>query len=47
MPGSKSMTNRALVMAALADGESSIENALTSDDTDRMTAALAALGFEV
>jgi 3-phosphoshikimate 1-carboxyvinyltransferase len=47
VPGSKSMTNRALVMAALAEGESSIENALTSDDTDRMTAALARLGFEV
>src|SRR5262245_58877152 len=41
------MTNRALIMAALAQGESSIENALTSDDTDRMTAALARLGFEL
>src|SRR5262245_15555708 len=47
VPGSKSMTNRALIMAALADGASTIENALTSDDTDRMTAALRALGFEL
>jgi len=47
VPGSKSMTNRALVMAVLADCESSIENALTSDDTDRMTAALTGLGFEL
>jgi 3-phosphoshikimate 1-carboxyvinyltransferase len=47
VPGSKSMTNRALVIAALAEGETSIENALTSDDTDRMTAALIRLGLEV
>jgi 3-phosphoshikimate 1-carboxyvinyltransferase len=47
VPGSKSMTNRALILAALADGESTIENALTSDDTDRMLAALRSLGFEV
>ena len=47
VPGSKSMTNRALILAALADGESTIENALTSDDTDRMLGALRALGFAV
>jgi 3-phosphoshikimate 1-carboxyvinyltransferase len=47
VPGSKSMTNRALILAALADGASTVENALTSDDTDRMLAALRALGFEV
>src|SRR5262245_8936499 len=46
VPGSKSMTNRALILAALADGASTIENALTSDDTDRMLSALGALGFE-
>ena len=45
VPGSKSMTNRALVMAALADGETLIENALASDDTERMAGALRALGF--
>jgi len=46
VPGSKSMTNRALILAALADGISTIENALTSDDTDRMLGALASLGFD-
>jgi 3-phosphoshikimate 1-carboxyvinyltransferase len=44
VPGSKSMTNRALVLAALADGPSSISDALRSRDTDLMIAALAALG---
>ncbi|NJN68190.1 MAG: 3-phosphoshikimate 1-carboxyvinyltransferase [Chloroflexaceae bacterium] len=33
IPGSKSITNRALLITALADGESVIENALFSDDT--------------
>src|SRR5688500_12418005 len=47
VPGSKSMTNRALVLAALADGETVVENALASDDTERMVAALRALGFAV
>jgi 3-phosphoshikimate 1-carboxyvinyltransferase len=47
VPGSKSMTNRALILAALADGRTAVENALRSDDTDRMVASLAALGFEV
>ena len=47
VPGSKSMTNRALILAALADGETVVENALASDDTERMVAALRALGFAV
>jgi 3-phosphoshikimate 1-carboxyvinyltransferase len=47
VPGSKSMTNRALILAALADSESLIANALTSDDTDRMTDALRRLGYLV
>ena len=47
VPGSKSMTNRALILAALADGTTTIENALTSDDTDHMVAALSTLGFKV
>ncbi|MGH7840316.1 MAG: 3-phosphoshikimate 1-carboxyvinyltransferase [Candidatus Binataceae bacterium] len=46
-PGSKSITNRAMILAALADGSSVIERALLSDDTARMAAALAALGFTV
>ncbi len=47
VPGSKSMTNRALVLAALARGTTRIENALQSDDTDRMVGCLRALGFTV
>ena len=44
VPGSKSMTNRAYVLAALAEGESTISGALRSRDTDLMEAALAAMG---
>jgi 3-phosphoshikimate 1-carboxyvinyltransferase len=47
VPGSKSITNRALVLAALAEGTSVLENALESDDTRHMRTALAALGVEV
>ena len=46
-PGSKSLTNRALLLAALADGESTIRNCLAADDTQRMLEALAALGVEL
>lgn len=44
VPGSKSITNRALVAAALAGGESTLLGALASDDTDAMRECLAALG---
>jgi 3-phosphoshikimate 1-carboxyvinyltransferase len=44
VPGSKSLTNRALVCAALAHGVSAIEGALVADDTDAMASALRALG---
>ena len=47
LPGSKSLTNRALVLAALADGPSVVRRALRSRDTDLMAAALAAMGAEV
>jgi 3-phosphoshikimate 1-carboxyvinyltransferase len=47
VPGSKSLTNRALAIAALADGQVTIEGALESDDTRRMVEALGALGFAV
>ena len=47
VPGSKSVTNRALVLAALADGETELEGALFSRDTRILCAALAALGFSV
>lgn len=46
-PGSKSYTNRALVLAALARGESVLDGALFSDDTEHMAAALRALGLRV
>ena len=47
LPGSKSLTNRALVIAALADGESLLRGALDSDDTRHMVGALVRLGFLV
>jgi 3-phosphoshikimate 1-carboxyvinyltransferase len=47
LPGSKSYTNRALLVAALADGDSEIRRALFSDDTTYMIEALRALGIPV
>ena len=47
MPGSKSITNRAMLLAAMASGRSVIEGALLSDDTRYMADALRTLGFEV
>ena len=44
LPGSKSISNRALVAAALAEGESRLEGLLESEDIAVMRAALAALG---
>ncbi len=46
-PGSKSITNRALVTAALAEGGSILRGALESDDTAAMKRALAQLGVVV
>jgi 3-phosphoshikimate 1-carboxyvinyltransferase len=46
-PGSKSITNRALVCAALAAGESRLTGVLDSQDTRVMAAGLAALGIDV
>lgn len=46
-PGSKSLTNRALVLAALAAGTSRIDNILLADDTRVMVEGLHALGFTV
>ena len=45
LPGSKSITNRALVLATLADGETRLEGALFSRDTRLMWEALKCLGF--
>src|SRR5262245_42339689 len=47
IPGSKSITNRALVLAALAEGTTRLEGVLASDDTRHMRAALEALGIGV
>ncbi|MCE9606236.1 MAG: 3-phosphoshikimate 1-carboxyvinyltransferase [Planctomycetia bacterium] len=46
-PGSKSITNRALVCAALAEGTSTLRGALDSDDTQVMVGALQTLGLDV
>jgi 3-phosphoshikimate 1-carboxyvinyltransferase len=46
VPGSKSLTNRHLVIAALADGESRLSGALRSDDCDRLVDALRAMGAD-
>ncbi|MBT5872363.1 MAG: 3-phosphoshikimate 1-carboxyvinyltransferase [Candidatus Latescibacteria bacterium] len=47
VPGSKSDTNRAMLIAALADGPTQLTGALFSDDTRYMSAALQSLGFDV
>ena len=44
-PGSKSLTNRALVLAALATGRCTLSNVLFADDTGRMIVALRKLGL--
>ncbi len=47
VPGSKSITNRAMVLAALAEGESTLVGALDSEDTRVMADCLSKLGFDV
>ncbi|MEI6451205.1 MAG: 3-phosphoshikimate 1-carboxyvinyltransferase [Actinomycetes bacterium] len=47
VPGSKSVTNRALLLAALAAGHSTLRGALAADDTLAFAAGLRALGFAV
>ncbi len=44
LPGSKSISNRTLLLAALSDNECDIHSLLKSDDTDRMLEALTQLG---
>jgi 3-phosphoshikimate 1-carboxyvinyltransferase len=46
VPGSKSITNRALILAALGKGETTLRGALWSEDTQIMVDALQKLGFE-
>ncbi|MGV1097790.1 3-phosphoshikimate 1-carboxyvinyltransferase [Thiovibrio sp. JS02] len=47
VPGSKSLTQRALIAAALADGESTLKWPLKSEDTEYTSQALAAMGISV
>lgn len=47
VPGSKSITNRALLLAALAKGTTVLRNALFCDDTDRMVDCLQKLGVSI
>src|SRR5436190_14714241 len=47
VPGSKSITNRALVLAALAEGATTLRGALWSEDTQVMALSLEKLGFSV
>ena len=47
VPGSKSITNRALVLAALGEGETTLEGALWSEDTQVIVECLQELGFMV
>ncbi len=47
LPGSKSISNRTLLLAALAQGDTVIRDLLTSDDTARMLEALETLGVSI
>ena len=47
LPGSKSISNRTLLLAALAEGTTDIRDLLASDDTARMLEALEALGVKL
>ena len=47
LPGSKSISNRALLLAALADSTTRLTGLLKADDTDRMIESLEKLGIEI
>ena len=47
LPGSKSISNRVLLLAALSEGETEVRDLLASDDIERMLDALKALGLGV
>src|SRR5258708_36578415 len=47
VPGSKSITNRALLLAALSDGTSTLENALFSEDSHWGSDCLRLLGIAI
>ena len=46
LPGSKSLSNRILLLSMLAEGQTEIKNLLDSDDIRRMVEALEKLGIE-
>src|SRR6266404_6964387 len=47
LPGSKSLSNRVLLLSALAEGETEVTRVLDSEDTDVMLSALRSLGVRV
>src|SRR3954471_3165736 len=47
LPGSKSISNRSLLLAALATGSTTLRGLLDADDVDRMREALHALGVRL
>ncbi len=47
LPGSKSISNRVLLLAALAEGKTEVRDLLHSDDTDRMLEGLQMLGVKI
>jgi len=47
LPGSKSLSNRALLLAGLAEGETQLENLLLSEDTEQMLNALSQFGIHI
>ena len=47
LPGSKSLSNRALLLAALSPTETKLQNLLRSEDTERMVDALTQLGVSI
>ena len=47
LPGSKSISNRSFLLAALASGQTTLSNLLDADDTQIMRAALRQLGLTV
>ncbi|MEJ2287692.1 MAG: 3-phosphoshikimate 1-carboxyvinyltransferase, partial [Deinococcales bacterium] len=47
IPGSKSLTNRTLIVAALAEGVSHLEGALVAEDSEVLVRALSALGLRL
>ena len=47
LPGSKSLSNRALLLAGLSEGETQLENLLLSEDTEQMLGALNQFGIQI